>query len=129
MSNATIYETIKDAIADLHDQIQWNIDSGDLDPFYPNDNLIHDLIFEAADSGVPVYTYDLIALAHDDLSLATNTPELGPAFDGSPTPENIIAANVFERLESELWDYWREIEDFEDLEIAIKVQAFEGLGL
>lgn len=128
-TDTTWYQTVKDAIADLHEQIQYNIDSGDLDPFDPDRNLIHDLIFQAADSGVPVYTSDLIALAHDDLSLATDTPELGPAFDGSPTPENIIAANVFEQLEGELWEYWWEIEDFEELEIAIKIQAFEGLGL
>ena len=43
------------------------------------------MIHEIADSSVPVYTSDLLALACADTSLATDEPELGPAFDGSPT--------------------------------------------
>jgi hypothetical protein len=30
--------------------------------------------------------------------MATEEPELGPAFDGKPTPVNIIAANIYEHL-------------------------------
>lgn len=59
---------------------------------------IYDQAFEIADSNVPVYTSDIMELAADDVSLATDEPELGPAFDGSPTPANIVAANIFERL-------------------------------
>ena len=71
----------------------------------------HDVIHEIADSSVPVYTADLMRLAAEDIDLAVSEPELGPAFDGSPTPVNIIAANVFEAIERALWDEWREIED------------------
>lgn len=45
--------------------------------------------------GLPRYTSDLLALACEDNALAVDTPELRPAFDGSPTPANIIAANVY----------------------------------
>lgn len=65
-----------------------------------------DFIHEIADSNVPVYYSDLIALAAEDNSLATNEPELGPAFDGKPTPVNIIAANVYEHLTSIAYDEW-----------------------
>jgi len=68
----------------------------------------HDVIHEVADSSVPCYTAELLRLAHEDLHLATEEPELGPAFDGSPTPTNIIAANVFERIEAALWEYWQD---------------------
>ena len=76
----------------------------DLKAFEP-----HDMIFETADSSVPVYTYDLLTIAASDLWLATETPDLGPAFDGSPTPVNIIAANIFEAIEADLWEYWQDV--------------------
>lgn len=64
---------------------------------YPDED-VHDVIHEIADSHVPVYTADIIDCAADDNSLATDEPELGPAFGGEPTPVNIIAANIYERL-------------------------------
>ena len=71
------------------------------------------VIHEVADSMVPVYTSQLLELANEDNGLATDEPELGPAFDGAPTPVNVIAANVYERLTAVLWDAWREIENEE----------------
>lgn len=76
----------------------------------PKETEPHDRIHEIADGSVPVYTYDILQLAADNIDLATNEPELGPAFDGSPTPVNIIAANIFERIEEACWDEWRRLE-------------------
>lgn len=67
-----------------------------------------DVIFEIADNNVPIHTHDLLTLACDNLSLATDEPELGPAFDGSPTPVNIIAANVYEWITGVLWEAWED---------------------
>ena len=72
-------------------------------------DLNEDSLFEIADSCVPVYTSDLMELAADDLSLAVDEPELGPAFDGSPTPVNIIAANVFEKLYAEAREEYNKV--------------------
>ena len=66
----------------------------------------HDNIFECTDSSVPVYTGDLMHYAANNIDMATNEPELGPAFDGSPTPVNIIAANIFEAIEQYLFSWW-----------------------
>lgn len=57
-----------------------------------------DAAHELADSMVPVYTGELMELAAEDIDLATDEPEIGPAFDGSPTPVNIVAGNVYDRL-------------------------------
>jgi len=77
----------------------------------PGDDEPNDTIFELSDSGVPIYTGDIIQYALENLDFAVNEPELGPAFDGSPTPTNIIAANIFEYLEAELWDYFNDHKD------------------
>jgi hypothetical protein len=69
---------------------------------------ISDAIHEIADGQVPVYTSDLMELAAEDIALATREPELGPAFDGSPTPVNIVAANVYEAITEALWEYWND---------------------
>jgi len=80
------------------------------DDFGPRNDEPHDVIQEIADAAVPVYTSDLLRLAAESNDLATATPEVGPAFDGAPTPVNIIAANVFEAIEVGLWEEWQRIE-------------------
>jgi len=96
----TLRELEKMALETLQEYLE---DDPDLDE--------HDTIFEIADSCVPVYTYDILQLAAENLFLATDEPELGPAFDGSPTPVNIIAANIFEHLERVLWENIEEIKE------------------
>ena len=93
-------ELENDAIQELK---EWAIDN------YPDDP--GDVINEIADSYVPVYNHDILRLAVDNINLALNEPELGPAFDGSPTPINIIAANIYEYIEQALYDAWNDIEE------------------
>jgi len=103
-----LYQLVNDAITELH---EWHQDN-------PDETEPHDQIFEIADSSVPVYTGDLLRLAAENLHLATEEPELGPAngsnFDGTPSPVNIIAANVFEHIEQALWGAWQEMLDEEE---------------
>jgi len=61
-----------------------------------------DLVYEIADDSVPVYYYEQIECARDNMDLATTVPELGPAFGGEATACNIIAANIYEELVSHL---------------------------
>jgi hypothetical protein len=99
-----LYTLVSDAKEELRDWANEN----------PDETEAHDRIFEIADSSVPVYHSDLIDLASEHHDFVTDEPELGPAsgsnFDGTNSPINIIAANVFEYIESELWDEWRTIE-------------------
>lgn len=76
----------------------------------PDEDEPHDTISEISDSSVPVYTYDILELGAGNFDLMTAVPELGPAFDGTPTPVNIIAANIYEKIQESLWDEWRLIE-------------------
>lgn len=98
-----LYDLVKSACDELQEWIDEN----------PGDDEPHDRIFEIADSHVPVYNSDIIQCASDNINLALDEPELGPAFDGSPTPItiNIIAANIFEHIEAELWEYYNEHKD------------------
>jgi hypothetical protein len=57
-----------------------------------------DRVHEISDSNVPVYHGELIQLAQDDMTLMLEEPELGPAFDGSSTAINVLAAVVYERI-------------------------------
>ncbi len=75
-----------------------------------------DLLHEITDSHVPVYHSDLLDLAAKHNHLGTDIPEFGPAFDGSPTAVNIIAANVYEHLSNELHKKLNAIEDANDLQ-------------
>ena len=93
-------ELENDAIQELK---EWAIDN------YPDDP--SDVINEIADSYVPVYNHDILRLAVDNINLALDEPELGPAFDGSSTPINIIAANIYEYIEQALYDAWNNIEE------------------
>ena len=101
----TLDELKQDAVNELRG---WIIENPDDDA--------GDVIFEIADSNTPVYTYDILQLAADNPEIAHFKPELGPAFDGSPTPVNIAAANIFEAIKAALWECWREYEDADDEE-------------
>lgn len=101
----SLHGIVEDAKEELLDNL---VNYGDW-PRYPQDK-----ITEVTDSNVPIYTSDLLRLGARHLHLATSTPELGPAFDGSPTPANIIAANIFEHIQGELYTYLHELEEKRD---------------
>ena len=88
-----LYEMKKDAIEELKDSLRGYPDADE-----------HDTIMEIADSSVPIYTSDILQLAADNVSLAVAEPDIEPAFDGSPTPVNIIAANIYEEITQDLWN-------------------------
>jgi hypothetical protein len=79
-----------------------------------DDDIDHDgSLSEIVDSTVPVYNAELLQLAADNNRLATAEPELGPAFsgcstDGTATPVNIIAANIYEHLSEIAWETFAE---------------------
>ena len=76
---------------------------------------IEDDIFEIADGAVPVYNSDLLEVAVDSPYVALSEPECGPAFDGTPTPINIIAANIYEAIIEALYVEARRLEDEADI--------------
>jgi hypothetical protein len=95
-----LQDTIDTAIEDLK---TWMEDNPGAEP--------GDEISEIADSSTPIYYGGILRCALEDMSLALDEPECGPAFDGKATPINIIAANIYERLTSELWEYYHDHED------------------
>jgi hypothetical protein len=64
---------------------------------------------------VPVYTSDIMALASVG-EIYGHENELGPAFDGKPRPENIIATSIYEVLEETGYDELRSYLDKLDKE-------------
>ena len=98
-------EMLNSAVEELKERLQ---DS-------PNDDE-GDLIHEIADSHTPIYNYDILQMAANNMFLALDEPDIGPAFDGSPTPINIIAANIYEAIEQELWDKLEDIKEEIELE-------------
>lgn len=98
-----IYDIVVDAIEEFRQRMQEAKEEGRFrDIEEPND-----IIFEIADSHVPIYTSDLLRLASENTEFALSEPDISPAFGGRPTPVNIIAANIFEKIEQSLWEEWR----------------------
>lgn len=101
----TLGSIIDGAIAELN---EWHKNNPNADPDY--DGTMH----EIADSSVPVYNSDLLDIAANDNEVAFREPEIGPAFDGTPTPINIIAANIYELVQEALYERWAEIQREEE---------------
>ena len=78
-------------IWEMVDSVLSDVDDIDLDDAYPEDRAT-----EIADSAVPIYTHEIMEAATESIDIATGEPECGPAFDGSPTPSNIIAGNLYD---------------------------------
>ena len=95
-------ETLDKIVNDAREELRENMFSHSPD--------IDECISEVADSSVPVYTTDIRDIGSSNLDMATLEPELGPAFDGSPTPSNIIAANIYEHVQQALYEYKDELE-------------------
>jgi hypothetical protein len=113
----TLEEIVQDAITELKDWLEDN----------PGDDPA-DTITEIADSSVPVYNSDLLKLAADNLWLGTDAPEIY-AFDGSHTPVNAIAGNVYEHVEAKLHEAYEELEPaYEALE-SLKELIPHGSGI
>ena len=88
-----IKESIKEAIEDdLYDDIE-------------------DGLHEIVDSHMPIYTYEIIEYALDDISLAVTEPETY-AFDGKHNAVNAILGNIYdEQYHSAILSYAQIIED------------------
>jgi hypothetical protein len=107
MATQTLYERTQDAIEELKNWMKEN----------PEGDATDTEIFELADSACPIYYSDILELAANHISLATDVPEMGPAFGGEPTPINIIAANIFEHIYNELNSWYSDHkDDYLDLE-------------
>jgi len=105
--------TLRELEKDVLEELKWQLENED---WYNDDD--YDLIHSIADSNTPIYYSDILELAAENTFLALDEPELGPAFDGSPTPVNIIAANIFEHLERVLWENIEEIKEEIESELA-----------
>ncbi len=92
-----IIDTAKEALADSFRDYE-----------YPED-----LVHELADNACCINNYNLLQLACEDLTLATEESELGLAFDGRKTAVNAIAANLYERISNELHQYLYELQERE----------------
>lgn len=91
-------QSLRDEMKERADEIR--------DETYPED-----MVSEMADGWVPIYTYDIMQYAADDIDLAVVVPEIGPAFNGEPSAVNIIAANIYERLQRVAFEEWQDIEE------------------
>lgn len=77
------------------------------DDFGPRHKYAADVVAEIADSSVPVYTSDLLKLGCEENSLAAEEPEFTANLPGAL---GIIAANVYERISSDLFEHFGEIQ-------------------
>lgn len=111
------YQMKKDINAEYDERIVYMVQFGDADELEQISEEPHDLIHELADSSVPIYNHDLLSLAAENLELGLDKSEF-MAFDGSATPVNAIAANIFNALEAELWENHGAIDYFEHIAIA-----------
>lgn len=106
MSETTLQDCIDSAEADLREQ--WE----DNECRVASD--VEDDIFEIADGHVPIYNATLLEIASSNNDMAFLEPECGPAFDGTPTPINIIAANIYEAITAALYSLAQTLEEEED---------------
>jgi hypothetical protein len=106
----TAYQELFDLKEMVRDEVKTAIDEFiEENPDYDKDDIRNSIddngrITEMVDSSVPIYNYDIMKLgtltevwAHEN--------ELGPAFDGTPTPVNTLATAIYEILQETAWEY------------------------
>ena len=98
-SPTTLRDCISGAVADLDDHLE----RGD-DPWNGDE---HAMISELADSAVPVYNADILRITSEEPEIAHTAPDYA-AFDGTFTPVNVAAANIYEAIQASLWKHLEE---------------------
>lgn len=98
-------QSLEQIIIDAKEELQEQLTS-EPDMEYPEDR-----IHEITDSACLMPNYQYLDLAAANNDLATSEPECGPAFDGTATPINIICANIYERINQELFELLYEIQE------------------
>ena len=102
-----IQDILDDALQDFKEcleydweEIDWEgLDDSDIDAelsVFMNSDVI-DSAHDVADSNTPIYTADLLRVALDDISLASEVPEV-ICYDGKPSTINILSAVIYERI-------------------------------
>lgn len=91
-------ETLEQYVSDTIDELRdWMKDNPDEEP--------HDTITELADCNTPIYTQTILDIAASNWEIGTVESEIGPAFDGTATPVNIAAANIYEHINMKLHEW------------------------
>jgi len=80
---------------------------------------------EIADGQVPVYTADSMGIASEDTNISMEKSDLCE----NGTPLEIINANIYEAIQAELWDYWRNEKDEIKEETQEIINALEELEI
>lgn len=101
LGNYTIAELIEESIDELKERMHSS-------PEDFADSCEEDVFSEIADGAVPAYNGELLELAMNTMSLATDTPCMGAANDGENNAINLIAANVYEDIRDALSNYYWE---------------------
>ena len=84
---------VKMGISKLEDWIKEN----------PYDEEPHDYIWESADSLTPIYNYDIMQIARDNISeIALREVE----YEGDDNALRQSQLAIFDYIEGELWNYW-----------------------
>ena len=82
------------------EEIDWeSLEDSDIDAelsTFMNSDVIDDA-HDVADTNTPIYTADLLRVALDDISIASDIPEV-LCYDGKPTVINILSAVIYERI-------------------------------
>ena len=95
-------DLIIDACEELDEAIRLNKIEIDEDEIYDTDDMIH----EIADSGVPIYYYDIGQYAAHNSWLMTEIPEIGH----DCTPHKMIPLNIYEAICQGLYEHIAEKE-------------------
>mgnify|MGYP001581457110 CR=1 FL=1 len=97
----TIYDMLDSAKEELAERIR----------DYPDEDPV-DMIHEIADGSVPVYFHELIMVCEAARGDEWSSLWLEPSeFDGSPTPVNILAGNLYNLVSNALHEYLQAKED------------------
>ena len=103
----TIKEILDDALQDFKESLEYGWEEIDWESLEDRDieaelstfmnNDVIDSAHDVADSNTPIYTADLLRVALDDISIASDVPEV-LCYDGKPTVINILSAVIYERI-------------------------------
>ena len=90
----TIQEVLADAELELRERIEFAVNEEEYSYDDDDGEYIDDMIHEVADNNIPIYNTQLLEVCMSDISMATETPEIGECDNAI----SCIQANIYQEI-------------------------------
>tara|TARA_R100000781_G_C4031642_1_gene110810 strand:+ start:144 stop:506 length:363 start_codon:yes stop_codon:yes gene_type:complete len=107
----TIQEVLADAELELRERIEFAVNEEEYSYDDDDGEYIDDILHEVADNNIPIYYTQLLEVCMSDISMATETPEIGECDNAISCIQANIYQEIYDMLHEAKYELYEAIEE------------------